>query len=350
MRKLIYYHTGKSSFVEKDIQILEQTFKVNVVEINISKKWKIPFKLVKQFNQLLFISKKNTIIVSQFAGFHSVIPSLFSKYSKLRSAIVLGGTDCVSFPSISYGNYHRTFYRIVTTFSIKHASLLLPVDESLIYCDYTYQPNDGNQQGYKAHIKSVNTPVKVIYNGYDTKNWVIGTKKRIPNSFVTIGAGLSSRFGYQLKGIDLFIEAARNFQEGVFFIVGGKGLTISNLPDNLILLDKIPNNQLNEFLQDKEYYLQLSMSEGFPNALCEAMQSGCIPIVSNVGAMPKIVENQELILTRRSSSLLMEIIKNISSKDISQRNLLSKIASDRINQNYNLEKRTEILTDTILNI
>ena len=46
------------------------------------------------------------------------------------------------------------------------------------------------------------------------------------------------------------------------------------------------------------------MSEGFPNALCEAMLSGCIPIVSNVGAMPKIVKETGYLLLKKDIYLL----------------------------------------------
>ncbi|MDH4473573.1 MAG: glycosyltransferase [Fluviicola sp.] len=345
-KNILYFHTGLSSFVEKDIQILEEHYAVTIYCFNVRDKWKTPFELIRQFFFLLK-SRKSTIIVSQFGGFHTVLPSFFTWIGSRRSVIVLGGTDCVSFPSINYGNFNRLFLGMATSFSLKRASLLLPVHDSLVKYDYTYQPNDYPQQGYLAHRPRIKTPFEVVYNGYDSSTWTIGQQEREPLSFVTIGAGLGSRFGISLKGIDLIVDIAKLKPECAFYIVGGIGLQLDDLPKNLYLLDKIPNNELNSFLQTKQFYLQLSMSEGFPNALCEAMLSGCIPIVSNVGAMPFIVGNDGYVLNHKSVVELSGILNRISqlrSGDLEQSSQnVHKTISDR----FTLQKRNETLKASI---
>lgn len=339
MKKILYFHNGLSSFVKKDIEIIEKEFELIIFHFDVTNKKKVPFFFIRQF---LFILKNlfnSNIYITQFGGYHSVLPSLIAKILRKKSIIVLGGTDCVSFPSIRYGNFFKKGLKIATTISLKNASLLLPVDDTLVEYKYDYQSNDFPFQGYKYFIKNIKTPFKVINNGYDSELWKC-TKVKEPQAFVTVGANLGSRFGFQLKGIDLIFEVAPLLPECKFYIVGGSSINHKVVPRNIILLDPIPNTELADFISSKQFYLQLSMSEGFPNALCEAMLCECIPIVSSVGAMPFIVGDNGYILNKKSTRELISIIEEAlnPTKEIN-----TKMIRNRIEQNFNLELRRKTL-------
>lgn len=338
---ILYIHIGLSSFVKKDIHILKSEFNVFELYFNVNNKKRIPLEFLKQFYKLAVLSRKTNCFVIQFAGFHSVLPVLFSKILKKKSIIVLGGTDCVSFPSINYGNFNRYFLAKATKLSLNLTNLLLPVDDTLVKYKYTYQSEDFDHQGYLFHAPNVKTKSEVIYNGYDSIEWDSHSEIKEENSFVTIAANLGSRFGIQLKGIDLFIELASFFPDYKFYIVGGYGIQIP-LTDNVILLENIKNEELPSFLSSKQYYLQLSMSEGFPNALCEAMLCNCTPIVSNVGAMPKIVDNEELILKEKDINQLVEIIKKINLRITNP-----EVYRNKIITNFSIERRKTELIEKI---
>jgi glycosyltransferase involved in cell wall biosynthesis len=337
--KLLYFHAGKSSFVIKDIEILQEKYNVVDFFFDTSNKKKYLVLFIKQKLFLLRHIIGAKLIVCQFAGHHSFLPILFSKIFFKKSIVVAGGTDCVSFPSIGYGNFNNKLLARTTSFSFKVCDLILPVHQTLVEYDYTYQPNDFKKQGYQFFIPKIKTPYQVIHNGYDSSKWFCDTEKE-RNSFVTIGAGLDSRFGFNLKGIDLIFEIAPKFTHCTFYIVGGLGID-KPTPENIKLLDKIPNNELRQFISNKQFYMQLSMSEGFPNALSEAMLCECVPIVSNVGGMPDIAADCGYILKYKNINELYELTNSaINNFELDK---LGKKARQRIVENYTFEKRRDQL-------
>ncbi len=333
--KLLYFHAGRSTFVIKDIEILQEKYNVKEFFFDTTNKANYFFQFIKQKFFLLANIFGAKLVVCQFAGHYSFLPILFAKLFFKRSVVVAGGTDCVAFPSISYGNFNTAAMRFTTTFSFKNCDLILPVHQTLVEYDYTYQPNDFPKQGFKYFIKDLKTKVEVIHNGYDSKKWFCNSSKE-KNTFITIGAGLGSRFGFNLKGIDLIFEVAPEFPEATFYIIGG-GSIKTQAPANVKLLENMPNDQIQPLLSKMQFYLQLSMSEGFPNALSEAMLCECVPVVSNVGGMPDIVTDFGYILKHKSSEALKALIVNaINNKDL---DTLGKKARKRIEENYTFDKR-----------
>jgi hypothetical protein len=279
------------------------------------------------------------------------VPGILNQFLGTKNVLILGGTDCVKFGSIDYGNFNRNLLGRATAYSMRHASLLLPVHDSLIEYDYSYNFEDGPKQGYQAHVKNrIETPVKVIYNGYDASKWNRIEKDFNKFSFITIAGDLSTRFGAQLKGIDLIMKTALLLPEAQFYIVGGERLPNKTFAPNIHYLGNYPNNELVTLLNDKPYYLQLSMSEGFPNALCEAILNGCLPIVSNVGAMPFIVQDKRLIVHERTEKEVYNTLSAIMQIPDSMKKELQESLFERIRTTFTLEYREKELVQAIENL
>src|SRR4029078_4318195 len=114
--------------LEKYYRVAPYLFRTNI------KLW-TPLSFMMQGFYLLIFGWKYDFLVSFFAGYHSVLPVLFSKWTGKKSILFLGGTECFNYPSFQYGNFTKKWYGIVTCISAKNASELVPVSENLIYSE-----------------------------------------------------------------------------------------------------------------------------------------------------------------------------------------------------------------------
>lgn len=342
MKKLLWVFTKKSTFVEKDIQLLSDEFFINEFHFVNFPKYKTIGSLFKLFFHLLI--HKYDLIVCQFAGYQSFIPAIFYKLFKSKLLIIVGGTDCASIPEINYGNFNKKMLSFVTKFSLKNCSYISAVDESLIYQKYEYDSKYSNQ-GIKYFIPDIKTPMNVIYNGYNAEKWKCSINQlKEKNTFLTVAAG-SDIVTLKRKGIDLIFEIVDYFPECKFIIIGlPDNFSLLRMKKNIITVPFLENKKLIEYYCKSEFYFQLSLMEGFPNALCEAMLCGCIPIVSNVAAMPKIVGNSGFILMKRDKKMLIEIITTALNSD---KKSLSLKARKQIENNYTEDKRKKELSKLI---
>jgi glycosyltransferase involved in cell wall biosynthesis len=269
---------------------------------------------------------------------------LLSKPLRCKCTIIAGGVDCVYYPQIGYGYMGKSLISWFTRFSFRHCDLILPKHESLIeFEDHFNEPN--LKQGLKYHIRNLETPYKVIPNGFNNQIFKKNSSEKIKNSYITAAIGLNKDTNIKLKGIDLIISAARYFPNSSFTIIGGAHIQDKkNVPYNVSLLPPLNQTGLVEHLSRSEFYLQLSMSEGFPNGICEAMLCECIPIGSSVNSIPEIIGETGEILTKRDTDEFIAVLKKTEN---SYSNEKGQACRKRIIDFYSLENRTSKLLDAV---
>ena len=294
------------------------------------------FKFIQQILFLLVNVFHSSVIICQFSGYHSFLPVLFGKLTGKKVYIIAAGTDTVSFPSIGYGNFNKRFLKSFTSWSFQLASRILPKHQSLWLSDYRYASGNPLEQGIAAFVPNLNVPYTVIPNGYDAEKFYCIDKK-VPRTFLTVTGALHYPFQKMLKGIDLILEVADLFPECTFTIIGvNDKKTIPNAPANVVLLPKVEHDELIHQYSKSQFYLQLSMAEGFPNALCEAMLCECVPIGSAVFSIPEIIGSTGFILKERNIDLLKEVIQKAINSDTENS---GKSARKRIQEEYPVSKR-----------
>jgi len=334
---IIYTYPIATAFTDRDIEMLRPYHTVKPLEFT-NNSVKLPFYLILQFFQLLLFLPKTSKYLCFFAGYHSVLPVFFGKLFGIKVFIQSGGTDAMNMPEINYGNFRKKWLRKATVYSFKNCSMILPVAEALVQCDYTYDPHIDRRQGLKNLIPDLQTPISVVHNGFDADFWVDEEKPKPPFSFITVAVGITQANRAAVKGIDLILDMASRFPDYIFTLVGDPDFN-AELP-NITVIGKLSPICLKEEFNHHQFYLQLSTSEGFPNALAEAMLCGCIPIGSAVGAIPEIIGDTGFVLQQKDPEQLQQLFLQLSDIDLEQ---LRTQVRGRIKRHFSYEKRQKAL-------
>jgi glycosyltransferase involved in cell wall biosynthesis len=304
---IVYSFPVRTAFIERDLEMIRPYAAIKDLEFTQSP-IKLPFYLILQFFQLLWFLPRTSQYLCFFGGYHCILPVVFGKIFGKKCTIQAGGTDCINMPEIGYGNFRKKSLAWATRFSFENCSLILPVAEALVSQHYSYDPQINPKQGLLQLIPDLKTPIQVIPNGFDTEFWKDLGKERVKQSFISVATSTSSPARAQVKGYDLIAQLAASNPEWSFTLVGDADYR--TLSPNIRVLGKEMPAALVQLYNSHEYYLQLSSSEGFPNALGEAMACGCVPIGSAVGAIPEIIGDTGLLLTRKSLGALQQLIQD----------------------------------------
>ncbi|MBN7811434.1 glycosyltransferase family 4 protein [Algoriphagus sp. H41] len=334
---IIYTFPIRTAFIDRDLEMISPKAKIRPLVFT-NQPAKLPFYFILQFFQLLWLLPKTDQYLCFFGGYHAVLPVWFGRAFGKRCTIQAGGMDCMNMPEIGYGNFRKKWLRKATVYSFKNCSLILPVAEALLKQDYRYDPKINPKQGLQNLIPDLTTPTQVVPNGFDTSFWKNLGKARTPLSFVSVATGTSNASRAQVKGYDLIEQLAQAHPDWTFTLIGDANY--SSPEANVRILGKVDAAQLRDQYNRHQFYLQLSASEGFPNALGEAMACGCIPIGSAVGAIPEIIGACGLILETKDSALLDLKVVELLSEDLQQ---LSSLASLRIGYQFSFQRRQNLL-------
>lgn len=313
---ILYFIHAKTSFTGIDEKIFSKYHPVKEFIFAIHGVLSIPRLWLQQLFFILSHRKQTHSMVCMFAGYHSFLPVLLGKVFSKKVYIVAGGIDCVNFPAIRYGNFHKFWLARLTSYSFRNATHIFPISEYLVEGDYYYDKLHPKQQGIKVWCKDIQTPITVVYNGFECENWYRKEEEVAPSgSFLTIASNLDNGTRMKIKGIDLVLELAAARPDLRFTIIGkDKPDPSLFIPFNVEILPFMKHHELREVYCRHQFYLQLSVSEGFGNTLAEAMLCGCVPIGSSSGSIPMVLGQKGYILERKNLADLIGLV-NLAMKD-----------------------------------
>ncbi|WP_312697187.1 glycosyltransferase [Sphingobacterium mizutaii] len=131
--------------------------------------------------------------------------------------------------------------------------------------------------------------------------------------------GMIGNVNLPYKGYTILFKALKGINSKyLLYIVGGgdqrwikKLIVHFQLTNKVILLGRLNSRQeINDFLDDLDLYVQPSLTEGLPRSLIESMARGCPVIASNAGGIPELIP-KEFIYDKKKSDQLEVLLERV---------------------------------------
>ncbi len=267
-------------------------------------------------------------------GDHTALAIAAGRVLRRPVLVVIGGYEFANLPDIGYGNLVQARGQILSRIAWKYADALLFVDDSL------------HEEGENAFGGHPGRTFYTVPTGYDTDFWKPDGEKE---SIVLTVAHAPGTRTLSLKGIDRFLGAARRLPEMQFHIVGELPPGIeADLAPNVVDHGWMERAQVRRLMQSARVYCQLSRHEGLPNALCEAMLCGCIPVGTDVNGIPTAIGDTGIILVPAGPEQeAVDAAAVVSAYRMSRSHACRESARQRIIELFPLERRREALRSVI---
>jgi len=345
LKKILYIKHADSSFVLSDQRILESRYKVIPFLVN-QKKGGFYFfrRMVSLCFFLLFNTTGSDALVTWFGDYHAALMVFFGRLMGKKVIIFAGGQEAVCYPELQKGVYYKKIRGRCVKFALRHASMIIPNHESLIFHQNFYYTPEGKKDGIKHYVKGIKTPFTIIPNGIDTQKYFRDyTIQKEENQVLTVGT-MSSTADFVNKGFDLFIKLAQNNPNLNFTLIGIKHKFMLWIEENYPIREVSNLKVIFSFCPDevlfKEYnrakvFVQASITEGMPNTLNEAMLCECIPVGSNVNGIPDAIGDSGVIINKRDVKDLENAVHKALTLDT------GKIARQRVLDNFTMALREE---------
>jgi len=322
-QSILFVYVNYSSFVKADFEILSTFANVTKYQFKPGKGiFKTGIEVLKELIFLIFNGFKFDSVFVWFGDYHSMLPVLFAKLFRKKSFVVIGGYDVSTLSEYKYGSFSNPIRAFFTRNTFRFVDICFPVADALRKKLLVINP--------KANAETIATSV-------DAEKFNFSEYER-PKTIITV-SGTDNHQRLMVKGLDRFREFATCLPEFEFIIIGatdGVKSYFEPLPANLTLLPPQQFDLLTQYYENASFYAQLSRSEGLPNALCEAMLCGCIPVGTNVGDIKITIGNAGLTIDDWKPEVLVDYIR-LNHNNIQLRNL----ARERIQMLYDPATRIE---------
>ncbi len=309
----IYLHPGP--FVLDDLAMLEAHYEVRPFHFDV-RRVHSPGGMLRMLRaQRTWLQRElpeAALVLGWFVDYHMVLPVRMARRRGVPVAVVLGGFDARCLSELNDGVFCSRWRAPLARYVYRNATLLLPVAASLMEMPAT--PWTGNRpQGVRAWVPGLSTPFRVVPTGYDPEQWPSGPPER-PQVVRTVALVNSERV-LRCKGIDLLLAAAAHLPEVRFEVVGVTSEMQRLIreryapPPNVRLREPVPRAALPAIYEETSVYAQLSRAEGLPNALCEAMLCGCIPVGSPVFGIPEAIGDAGFIVEHPEVAAVVDVLR-----------------------------------------
>jgi glycosyltransferase involved in cell wall biosynthesis len=321
MKRLLFFSTLNAPFIEEDYRILVRHCRVErIVDRGMRAIFRLPGGVLRNQVSLAWFG-------SVYAGSMVFLARLF----KRKSMVIVAGVDASKDREINYGIWLNPWKSIFVRYAFRNADRVLVVDPFL-------QREVIRLAGYRG-LNILNVPF-----GFDTTIWTPGLAKE--DRVVTV-ASCEDESRFRKKGLDKLFEAARMLPGMQFLIIGIHKRFLatlrSRIPSNVDVMSYVSREGILPYLQRAKVYCQPSFTEGLPNALCEAMACGCIPVGTIAGGIPTAIGETGYLVPYGDVPALVRALQEAMARPSSK----GMEARRRIETEFSLERRDSALARVV---
>lgn len=326
-KRILFVQPSESPFIRADIDILRRHFEVRVLDMS-------PFRrslggtvsaAYHMFRGVLWAD----LVYVWFADLHARSAIRLGRPLGRPTVVVVGGYEVANVPEISHGLTLDPEKRSMVTHILRKADMVLPVDESL-------------KRDAIKNLGVAGDNIEPLPTGYDPETFKpSGQKERM-----VLTVGVVDRLNLKRKGLETFVKAAAYLPDVKFVLVGGSkdnavGELAKTSSPNVEFAGPVPHDMLVQYYQRASVYCQLSLYEGLPNALCEAMLCECVPVGTRVNGIPNAMGETGFYVPFGDAKAASEAIEKalVCGKGAEAR--------ERIKRLFPVEKREKRLVEVI---
>ncbi len=314
-----------ASFIQQDAILLSRDFDTVIV----------PVRRVFSLRCLYTEVRRANAIVIWFLGRHAIPATIIAKLFRKPLVSVIGGFEVAWEEDIGYGIKPNSLRESVLKILLRNSSVIVVV-------------SDFSRRLTIQRFPELADRIELIHNAVDTQlfDFVPGRSR----SGVLCVATLTAT-SIKVKNLDLLARTAAAMPDVQFTLVGpaldkAGARFASALPSNMKWVDQLLGDQLVDVYREASVYAQLSRHESFSLALAEAMACGCIPVITNGGALPEVGGEVARVIPDMNPDSVARVIR-----DCLQANVTDRMrARERIVTNFGIEKRRAKLASLLQNL
>jgi glycosyltransferase involved in cell wall biosynthesis len=351
---ILFIKPVESSFIQTDQKILEKYFNVIPFSIKQTKNQINYFFNLTRVVKFIFNNRTQSVaFITWFGDYHAFLIVISGKLFRKKTIIFAGGQEAICYKELGKGVYRKKLRGWCVKIALRYATLILPNHKSLIYHkNYFYNESNPHIDGIKHYVGKIKGQVEIVPNGIDTNRIKrINSISKIENMILTVG-NMGTTADFFNKGFDLFIEAARRNPDLDFMLINinekfigwvEENYHISKIENLNVYTEFCPDELLMKYFNQAKVYVQVSITEGMPVSLSEAMLCECIPVGSNVNGIPDAIGNNGIVINKRS----VEELENAIRKAILMKSGMK--AREYTLENYSFEVRERKLKEIFSN-
>lgn len=261
--EVLFVFPHHASFIDQDLQVLGDRFTVTPLE----------YRTPRDRYRLISALRRSRVALAWFVLGYSYAMTRFRFLHNARCILIPGGWDIEALPEFAYGEMQSLKRARRTAHALSTADRVLAVSKFSLKNVKKWAPS---------------ARADVLYHGFDANRFKPAGEER--RGVLTVSR--VSPETWNLKGLSVLKEVARCLTDVLFTVVGdteGAGSLLSDLPPNVVVTGALSQQELIPHYQRAQVYTQLSAVESFGCSLAEAMLCGCVPVVTDRGALPEVV-------------------------------------------------------------